>query len=71
MENGRGKKINTGIYHHLKGKAAQDSCYRPSHEPQHQELDKDTYCGVTELRSYERDRHGRVETMVSAVKCGL
>ncbi len=44
-----GRKRNTGIPHHLKGKAAQDSCYRPSHEPQHQELDKDAYCGVIEL----------------------
>lgn len=41
--------------HHLEGKAAQDSCYRPSHEPQHQELDKDAYCGVIDLRAWERD----------------
>lgn len=27
--------------HHLKNKAGQDGCYRPSHKPHHQELDKD------------------------------
>lgn len=52
MEKRRG---STATPHHLKGKAAQDSCYRPSHEPQHQELDKDAYCGVIDLRAWERD----------------
>lgn len=37
--------------HHLKHKAAEDGCYCPSHEPQHQELNKDAYCRVIDLRS--------------------
>lgn len=35
--------------HHLKCKTAEDACYRPPHEPQHQELDEDACCGVIEL----------------------
>lgn len=49
-------EINPIKPHHLKGKAAQDGCYRPSHEPQHQKLDKDAYYGVIELRAWKKKK---------------
>lgn len=44
--------------HHLKAEAAEDGRYRPSHEPQHQELHKDAYYRVIDLGTYREWRGG-------------
>lgn len=60
------KSGKTDASHHLENKAAQDVCYRPSHEPQHQELDENAYHRVIDLRTWRRNGQKGRRGMVSA-----